>query len=162
MDLALREAEKALGRGEFPVGCVFVAGGRVLARGSRRGTAAGGGDELDHAEILALRRLARRRPPADPAAVTLYCTLEPCLMCFGALLIHGIGAVVYAYEDVMGGGTGADRSAMRPLYRDRTIRVRAGVRRKESLSLFKRFFRDPRQSYWRGSLLARAVLDEPE
>lgn len=162
MGLALAEAEKALDRGDFPVGCVMVHRGRVVARGCRRGTAGGGGNELDHAEILALRRLMRRRAPVDPAAVTAYCTLEPCLMCFGALLIHGIGEIVYAYEDVMGGGTACERSRLAPLYRDRRVVVRAAVRRGESLALFKRFFRNPKEGYWRGSLLARSALAEAE
>lgn len=160
MGEALAEAEKALVQGEFPVGCVLVHRGRVLARGSRTGTAGGGGNEIDHAEIMALRRLSEAAAPFEPEAVTAYCTLEPCLMCFGALLIAGIGRVVYAFEDVMGGAAALDRSQWSPLYRERTIAVRSGLRRAESLALFKRFFADPKQPYWRGSLLAAYTLEQ--
>ncbi len=143
MGEALQEAQKALSRGEFPVGCVMVHGDRIVARGSRKGTRDNGRNELDHAE---------------PAGVTAFCTMEPCLMCFSALILAGIGAVVFAYEDAMGGGTGCDRSQMKPLYRDSPIVVRPHVRRGESLALFQKFFADPANRYWRGSLLAQYTL----
>lgn len=57
MGVALKEAEAALDGGDFPVGCIVVAEGRVVATGRRSGTAEGPGNELDHAEVTALRRL---------------------------------------------------------------------------------------------------------
>jgi tRNA(adenine34) deaminase len=81
-------------------------------------------------------------------------------MCFSALMLHGIGEIVYSYEDAMGGGTACDRSQLSPLYRDSRIRVGCGVRRGESLALFKAFFADPRHSYWRGSRLAEYTLNQ--
>jgi len=65
---------------------------------------------------------------------------------------------VFAYEDAMGGGSGCDRSQMKPLYRDSPIVVRPHVRRDESLALFQKFFADPANRYWRGSLLAQYTL----
>ena len=155
---ALKEAQKALLRGDFPVGCVMVYRGRIVARTSRRGTAASSPNELDHAEMLALRQLVRRKEKPEPAGVTAFCTMEPCLMCFSALILAGIGAIVFAYEDAMGGGTGCDRSQMKALYRDSPIVVRPRVRRSESLALFQKFFADPANRYWRGSLLAEYTL----
>jgi tRNA(adenine34) deaminase len=160
MGAALEEAEKALGRGEFPVGCVLVHGNRIIARGSRQGTCGNGRNELDHAEIVALRRLAARTEPLEPSGISVFSTMEPCLMCFGALMLHGIGEIVYAYEDPMGGSTACDRSLLSPLYRESRIRVRPGVCRSRSLSLFKDFFADPRNSYWRGSYLAQYTLEQ--
>ena len=96
---------------------------------------------------------------AEPhAGITAYCTMEPCLMCFGALMLHGIGAVVYAYEDAMGGGTRCRRSRLNPLYRNNRIAVRGGVRREESLALFKAFFSDRANRYWHASHLADYTL----
>jgi tRNA(adenine34) deaminase len=158
MGEALREAEAALARGDFPVGCVLVHEGRVVARGGRRGTSGAGRNELDHAEMTALRELAARPQPAPAAGLTVFCTMEPCLMCFGALILNGAAEIVYAYEDVMGGGTVCDRSGLPPLYRDRPLAVRAHVRRGASLALFERFFGDPANRYWRGSLLAEYTL----
>jgi tRNA(adenine34) deaminase len=160
MGEALKEARKALSRGNFPVGCVLVYRDRVVARGRRKGTAGGGGNELDHAEIVALRRLVEMRQRMESAAITAFCTMEPCLMCFSALMLHGIGAIVYAYEDAMGGGTACPRTGLNPLYRDSRIVVRGGIRREESLALFKAFFSDPTNRYWNGSHLAAYTLKQ--
>jgi tRNA(adenine34) deaminase len=157
MGEALALAERALSEGEFPVGCVMTCDGRVVARGGRKGSAGWGLNEIDHAEMVALRGLYAAGP-LDPAAVTVYCTMEPCLMCFAALVLHRIGRIVYAFEDPMGGGAEANRDGLRPLYRDAPIMVQGGVRRTESLRLFKRFFGDPRNHYWQDSPLASYTL----
>lgn len=81
-------------------------------------------------------------------------------MCFGAILIAGIGTVVWAYEDAMGGGTGCDRSSLPPLYRDRRITIVPRVLRHRSLALFKDFFLNPSNGYWAGSLLADYTLSQ--
>ncbi len=162
MTLALREAGAALDAGEFPVGCVLVAHGRVLATGRREGTAGGARGELDHAEMMALRRLEALGRPSTLGGLTLYCTMEPCLMCFGAILIAGIQRIVYAYEDVMGGGTRCDRRVLPPLYRHVPLELVADVLRTESLELFQRYFSDPRYDYWKDSLLARYTLEQPK
>ncbi len=88
--------------------------------------------------------------------------MEPCLMCFGAILLSGIGEIVYAYEDVMGGGTKSDLKSLPPLYRDRKISVISGVLRSKSLEIFKAYFSNPSNFYWRGSLLADYTLAQKE
>jgi tRNA(adenine34) deaminase len=93
--------------------------------------------------MVALRQLVHLNEELEPAGVTVFCTMEPCLMCFSALILAGIGEVVFAYEDAMVGGTGCDRSQMKALYRDSPIVVRPHVRRSESLALFQKFFADP-------------------
>jgi tRNA(adenine34) deaminase len=158
MGEALKEAEAALARGDFPVGCVVVIHNRIVARGSRRGTSGAGPNELDHAEMVALRELAAEPEPAPAAGLTVFCTMEPCLMCFAALMLNGVGEVVFAFEDPMGGGTGCSRTGLSPLYRNSPIVVRSGVRRSESLALFKAFFADAGNDYWRGSHLAKYTL----
>ncbi|MFK5953258.1 MAG: nucleoside deaminase [Desulfobacterium sp.] len=160
MALALKVAEVALGLGEFPVGCVIVRGADVVATGARRGTADGEkrASELDHAEILALRCLESL--DIDREELTLYCTMEPCLMCFSAIMLSGIKKVVFAYEDVMGGGTRCDRGGLSPLYRDCGIKVVSGVMRGKSLDLFCRFFNGPENVYWKGSLLEQYTLEQ--
>jgi tRNA(adenine34) deaminase len=124
------------------------------------GTADGGGNELDHAEMVALRRLVKRKPDTEAADITAFCTMEPCLMCFCALMLHGIGTIVYAYEDAMGGGTSCPRGQLNPLYRNSRIVVRGGVRRGESLALFKAFFSDSTNRYWRSSRLSEYTLKQ--
>lgn len=160
MAAAIGMARQALAAGDFPVGCVVADRHRILARGCRTGTADGMVNELDHAEINTLRSLCASAGSADRSRMTIYCTMEPCLMCFSAILLAGLGRIVYAYEDVMGGGTGCDRSGMAPLYRDAEPVVIAGVARPESLALFQRFFSDSRNTYWAGSLLSRYTLNQ--
>lgn len=158
MDRALALARQALAADDFPVGCVVVQDGRIIAEGTRINSHGATPSELDHAEMIALRRLEALGDGLDRRRLTLYATLEPCLMCYGAILIGGIGTVVYAYEDAMGGGTACDRAQLPPLYRDNAIQLVPGVRRAESLSLFQAFFRRPHNRYWCDSLLARYTL----
>jgi tRNA(adenine34) deaminase len=155
---ALRQAQNALAEGEFPVGCVMVYEQQIIATGRRTGTRQDIPSELEHAEIIALRQLESLSGSIDRDRITLYTTLEPCLMCFGAMLISGIGAVVYAYEDAMGGGTSCDRSRMPELYRNNGIRIISGINRQQSLDLFKTYFSNPDIDYWRGSYLAHYTL----
>lgn len=161
MQNALILAKQTLSRKEFPVGCVLVYQDRIIARGERTGTRQSVPSELDHAEIIALRRLESMNADIDRQKITLYATLEPCLMCFGAALISGIGKIVYAYEDAMGGGTSCNRTHLPDLYKNSGIEIISGVCRTQSLSLFKAFFSDPDIDYWRGSLLASYTLDQP-
>jgi tRNA(adenine34) deaminase len=158
MQHALSLARQALDRDEFPVGCIAVYEGRVIAQGERTGTRRTVPSEIDHAEMMALRRLESLTEPIDRKRVILYATMEPCLMCFGALLISGIGTLVYAYEDAMGGGTACDRTRLPALYSDNELRVIARVCRTESLKLFQDYFSRPHIDYWRDSYLAAYTL----
>lgn len=160
MEQALKQAEAALELGEFPVGCVIVLENDILATGARRGTAGGADNETDHAEMVALRHLDRTDSAASREGMTIYCTMEPCLMCFAAVLLSRIGRVVYAYEDAMGGGSGVDLKQLSPLYRKSAVRVEGGLLREKSIRLFKTFFLDPRNDYWRGSLLEHYTLSQ--
>lgn len=158
MRVALSEAEAALYGGDFPVGCIVVAGGRVVATGRRSGTTQGPGNELDHAEVTALRRLMESGGLVDGVPATLYCTMEPCLMCFGAILLSGVSRLVWAYEDAMGGGASCDLTRVGPLYREAKLTVVGHVLRTDSLALFKTFFLNPENGYWKESFLERYTL----
>jgi tRNA(adenine34) deaminase len=158
MGKALELAQDALEKGEFPVGCVMVYREKVLVTGARKGTVGDGRNELDHAEMVALRRLIDLKEPVKHAEVTAVCTMEPCLMCYAALILAGIGKIVYAYEDVMGGGSAVELSRLKPLYKNRPITVVPGVLRTESLNLFQAYFSNPVNRYWQDSLLAEYTL----
>ncbi|MDZ7833140.1 MAG: nucleoside deaminase [Desulfobacterales bacterium] len=160
MEKALEEAKAALTAGEFPVGCVIADGARVLAAAGRSGSRGDCPNELDHAEIIALRRLQEAGYTGNRRELTLYSTMEPCLMCLGAIILNNISRIVYAYEDVMGGGTGCRLADLPPLYADAGITVIPDVMRAESLALFRAFFSEPGQSYWQDSLLAQCTLEQ--
>lgn len=161
MRTALDLARQALCRDEFPVGCVMVYKGRIIARGIRQGTRKAIPSELDHAEMMALRELEGLTEPVERRQVVAYATLEPCLMCYGALLISGIGHIVYAYEDAMGGATACDRNSLPDLYRNSGVEITPGICRQESLSLFKAYFARPGIDYWQSSPLAEYTLAQP-
>ncbi len=161
MHLALIEAETALLHGEFPVGCVLVHDEKVLASGQRVHSSNNSGrvNEMDHAEMLALRAFLDSAPTIAPQEVTVYATMEPCLMCFSTLILNGIRKIVYAYEDVMGGGTNLPLTMLNPLYASMKIEIVPAVLRRESLILFQKFFSNPENTYWQGSLLANRTLE---
>jgi len=158
MKKALDQARTALDAGEFPVGCVLVHQNRILATGARKGSMGNFPNEIDHAEMIALKCLADMDINTDKKEMVLFTTMEPCLMCLGALILSGISEVVYAYEDVMGGGTGCNLTGLTPLYRNQKISIVPHILRQQSLELFKAFFRNPENSYWKGSLLAEYTL----
>ena len=158
MRAALEQARAALSAGEFPVGCVIVYGEEIEAGGRRHNSDMNTGHELDHAEITALRKFMDRRERIDLEKVTVYSTMEPCLMCFSTLLVNGITRFVYGYEDVMGGGTNLPLKMLSPLYSSLEISVTANILRRESLQLFKTFFSSPGCDYLSGTLLAEYTL----
>ena len=158
MQQAIAEAGNALAAGEFPVGCVMVLEGRVVSTGRRINSRAPGENELDHAEIMALRKLFAHHPEIDRTKIIVYSSMEPCLMCYVTLLLNGIRTFVYAYEDIMGGGTSLDLQSLNPLYRDMAADVTGRVLRRQSLKLFKAFFADQDNTYWQDSPLAHYTL----
>ena len=158
MTKALQEAEAALDAGEFPVGCVMVHENRIIATGAREGSTGDCPNEVDHAEMVALRRLINLKSNINFRDVTLYSTLEPCLMCFGALLISNVGKIIFAYEDAMGGGTQCDLTQLPPLYKENQIAVIPNILREKSLQLLKAFFSNPENTYLKNSLLADYTL----
>jgi tRNA(adenine34) deaminase len=160
MKIALEEAQTALTAGEFPVGCVMVQDKKILASGARRGTTGGYPNEIEHAELVALRRLFRLNLQMNMREVTVFSTLEPCLMCFGALMISGIGKLVFAFEDPMGGGTQCDVAKLTPLYQSNQMAIIPGILRNESLKMLKAFFSEPKNTYLKESLLAAYTLDQ--
>jgi len=162
MELALEQAKKAFDMGEFPVGCVNVQNERVIAGGARKGTTMDRPffSEIDHAEIRALRSLEKADIQFEPEKSILFCTMEPCLMCFGAIILSGIKKIVYAYEDPMGGGTTCDLKKMPLLYQKSEIDIVSGVLRQKSLDLFYDFFNKETNLYWKNSYLEMYTLDQ--
>lgn len=94
MAQALAQAEDAYARGDWPTGAVIVKEGRLLASGQNRQVSTG--DVLLHAEPDAIRQAIAQHGPGATQGATLYCTMEPCPMCAGALKLAGISRLVLA------------------------------------------------------------------
>ncbi len=162
MQIALGQAEEALAHGEFPVGAIFVHENQVVASGRRENSQDQKDEvnEIDHAEILALRNFLGQKSTIPLNEITVYSTMEPCLMCYSTMLLNGIRRIVYAYEDVMGGGTNLPLNQLNPLYKEMTVKLIPDILREQSLSLFKRFFENPDNNYWKDSLLSSYTLSQ--
>lgn len=142
MRAALAEAEKARVSGEVPVGAVVLIGEEIAGRGYNQPISAT--DPTAHAEIAALREAARRIGNYRLSGATLCVTIEPCLMCVGALVHARIGTLVYGADEPR---SGAVRSTVRagelPGLNHR-FTVVTGVMEEECRSLVQAFFRERR------------------
>lgn len=127
---------------EVPVGAVIVLDGQVIGEGRNR--MIGGNDPSAHAEIDALRDAGRRQGNYRFPGATLYVTLEPCVMCAGALVHARIARVVYAAPDPKTGAAGSVFDTLvSPLHNHR-IEVEGGVLANEAGELLREFFRSRR------------------
>jgi tRNA(adenine34) deaminase len=164
MGLALEKADRAFLNGEFPVGCVVVLDKRVIADSSRQGTAGvrKNFSEIDHAEIICLKNIEKANIDIDLSKAVLFCTMEPCLMCLGAIILSGIKKIVYAYEDPMGGATSCDLTKLSILYKNSDIKIISNVMREKSLNLFYKFFKKESNRYWKNSLLEIYTVKQGE
>jgi len=105
MTRAITEAGKAEAKDEVPIGCVIVRDGRIIARGHNlRETTQ---DPAAHAELIAIRKAARKLGSWRLLNCTLYVTLEPCTMCMGAIVLARIPTVVFGCYDPKGGAAGS-------------------------------------------------------
>jgi tRNA(adenine34) deaminase len=142
MRMALLEAEAAGAEGEVPVGCVVVHEGRVVGRGHNlRETL---GDPTAHAEVLALRRAAEALGTWRLDGAAVYCTLEPCSMCAGALVNARVGRLVYGVADPKSGACESVFAIPTEPRLNHRLEVRGGVLAEEALALLRRFF-EPRR-----------------
>lgn len=105
MRAALKEAEAAKAEGEIPVGAVVVLEGEIIARAHNEREALN--DPTAHAEVLALRRAAKKLGRRRLDDCTLYVTLEPCPMCAGAIVMAGMECVYYGAADERAGCAGS-------------------------------------------------------
>ena len=140
MGLALREAEKAEKLGEVPVGAILALNGAVVARGHNRKEFSVSQDPTGHAEIIALRKAAKKLKSWRMAGASLYVTLEPCLMCMGAIIQSRISRIVFAAFDPKAGACGSLYDISKDLRLNHRVAVRSSVMEEESKKLLKGFF----------------------
>jgi len=144
MLLALEEAEKAGQKGEVPVGAVLVSqSGKILARSHNQSI--GRIDPCAHAEILVLRAGARSIGNYRLLNTALYVTIEPCLMCMGALIHARVAGLFFGAGDPRWGAAGSlyDFSGDHRL--NHRVAVTGGLRESEARQLMQDFFRQKRQ-----------------
>jgi tRNA(adenine34) deaminase len=142
MQRALELAREAEAAGEVPVGCVAVAADRII--GKARNSPIGLLDPTAHAEMLAIRQAAFAIGNYRLTDVTLYCTLEPCPMCAGALVAARIRTLVFGARDLRFGGVRSKfQIADSPVLNHR-VEIVEGVLGAESTVMLQRFFNNRR------------------
>jgi len=149
MAAALDQARRALAAGEVPIGAVLVIDGRIVARAFNQPISAT--DPTAHAEVLVLRAAAHEVGNYRLTDATVYVTLEPCLMCVGALVHARVRDVVYGAAEPK---TGALTSTLRGLESpgvNHRFAVTAGILEPECRELIQEFFRDRRRAAAQGS-----------
>jgi tRNA(adenine34) deaminase len=142
MRAALGEAARAMKEEEVPVGAVVVYEGRILARAHNRSLHLY--DPTAHAEILALRRAARKLGNYRLPGCSLYATIEPCAMCAGAIVQARLRCVVFGTEDPKAGAGGSVLAILNHPQLNHRVEVRRGVLKEECASMLREFFRHRR------------------
>lgn len=146
MMMAIEEAKLSLSEDELPVGAIIAVDGKIYGKGRRM---VHGNTRLEHAEIRTLREaLALDKERKLDGKMTIYTTLEPCMMCFGTILHSKIGRVVYALEDPYGGATHLKSEHLPLRHRTRLPEITGGVMRKEVKGLFRGYFKNTKNKFW--------------
>ncbi|SFD26736.1 tRNA(adenine34) deaminase [Massilia yuzhufengensis] len=142
MALALDQARLAWAQGEVPVGAVVVKDGEVIATGYNQPI--GRHDPTAHAEIVALRAAAEKLGNYRLPGCELYVTLEPCIMCSGAMMHARLARVVYAAPDPKTGACGSVLNLFEQEKLNHHTEVAGGVMAQEASSMLKAFFAERR------------------
>jgi len=142
MEMALVEARRGGAAGEVPIGALVVQDGKVLAAAHNAPIALS--DPTAHAEVLALRDASRRVGNYRLSASTLYVTVEPCLMCVGALMHARVARVVFGCREPKVGALGSVYDVGRDARSNHQLDVHSGVCAAAAGALLREFFRDRR------------------
>ncbi len=135
---AMKEAQQAFNEGEIPVGAVVVCQNRIIARGYNQTEKLN--DVTAHAEMIAITAAANYLGAKYLVDCTLYVTLEPCIMCSGALFWSQVGRIVFAATDPKRGFSRLEENILHP-----KTELKYGVLEKESEELLREFFRKLRE-----------------
>lgn len=139
MRATLAEAQKALANNDVPIAALAVRDGEIIGRGYNRREA--DGDPTAHAEMLAIRQAAQEIGHWRLEDVTLYCTLEPCAMCAGAMVLARLPRLVYATTDPKAGCAGSIMDIVRHPQLNHRVEVTGGVLAEDAAEQIRAFFR---------------------
>ena len=142
INLALEEAELAYAAGEVPVGAVITLGDDILA--GAHNSSISMNDPSAHAEILAIRKAGEKIGNYRLAGTTLYVTLEPCVMCAGAIIHARISRVVFGADDPRNGGLISLYCILDDKRLNHSAKVRRGIMESECSEILSRFFYEKR------------------
>ncbi|MBQ1787597.1 MAG: nucleoside deaminase [Erysipelotrichaceae bacterium] len=139
---AYKEAQKAFEEDEVPVGCVIIKDGKIIARAHNRKEKKN--CALFHAEIECIRKATGKLNNWNLKGCEIYVTLEPCMMCTGALINSRIDRIVYGCEDPKGGALISNIRLQDVRLLNHYPQIQGGVMEKECSELLKKFFKNKR------------------
>jgi len=139
MKAALEEARKGFKKDEVPVGAVMVSGGKIIARAHNLRESLI--DPTAHAEILCIKKAAKKLGGWRLNNAVLYTTLEPCPMCAGAIVHARVGELVYGADDPKAGACGSIMNVVSSRHLNHKVKVTSGVLAKDSSRILNRFFK---------------------
>jgi tRNA(adenine34) deaminase len=142
MNIALTEAEEAYRHGEVPVGAVLVREGNILARAHNSPIAKH--DPSAHAEMLALRQAGEKIGNYRLAGAELYVTLEPCVMCAGAIVQARLTRVIFGARDPKCGAVVSLYNILHDIRLNHQVEITEGILREECGKIMSRFFQQKR------------------
>lgn len=143
MSLALKEAQKAKEIDEVPIGCVIVKDNKVISKGHNiRET---NKDPIGHAEIVAIRKASKKLDSWRLEGCTLYVTIEPCIMCSGAIIQSRIQTLVYGASDPKGGAVESSLKAFEAANINHHPEIIKGVLEDECRQIIKNYFKSKRE-----------------
>ena len=143
MDKALKEALKALKLGEVPIGAIVIDDqGTIIGRGYNQTERKG--SQIEHAEMIAIRRATKKMGDWRLNGCWIYVTLEPCLMCFGLIQLSRLSGITFGAPSPLF-GVGLSRALENMPTYARGIAIEEGVQQDESLRLLKLFFGQARK-----------------
>ena len=144
MKEALKEAKKAELIDEVPIGCVIVKDDKIIARGhNQRET---NQSPIGHAEIIAINKASKKLKSWRLEGCDIYVTLEPCIMCSGAIIQSRINKVYYGASDPKGGALGSSINVLEANNINHHPEVISGVLKEECSSIITNYFKVKRQS----------------
>lgn len=138
MDIAIEEAKKAFEEDEVPVGAVLVMDGKIIGKGHN--LTKQNNNNLDHAEIVAIKDAIRNTGFSRFPNSTLYVTLEPCLMCSGAIYLHKISKIIFALKDPKFGAIVSTNNVFESKSLNFTPEIELGENSEISKELLRAFF----------------------
>ncbi len=144
MKEAIKEAKKAQLIDEVPIGCVIVKDDKIIARGhNQRETKQ---SPIGHAEIIAINKASKKLKSWRLEGCDIYVTLEPCIMCSGAIIQSRINKVYYGASDPKGGALGSSINVLEANNINHHPKVVSGILKEECSSIITNYFKAKRQS----------------
>ena len=143
MNLALKEASKALLEDEIPIGCVIVKDDKVIARGHNKREKKN--LVTSHAEIEAITKANKKLKSWRLADCDIYVTIEPCIMCMGAIIQSRIRNVYYGAPDLKGGAIASSINVLEAKNINHYPNVIKGIKEEECAIIIKNYFKNKRK-----------------